>query len=352
MTHKISLWAILSGLGLGVLAPLLVWQGNPANMGFCAACFIRDTSGALGFQGALAYIRPEIIGIVFGAFVTALFAKKFEPRGGSAPIVRFFFGIFGMLGALVFLGCPWRALLRLAGGDLSAIAGIVGLVCGILISLFFIFKRNFWLGEQNKQSYAVGLIMPIFALFLLLLLYLGLNGFEAIKFSLKGPASMHAPLLISLGAGGIIGFLFFKSGFCSVGAVKMLVIDKSSTMFQSIIVLLISAMIVNMALGYFHIGFSAQPIAHNDILWNFLSMWLAGMCFTLGGGCPGRQLIKSASGDSDSGIFIMGLIVGAGIAHNFSIAASPNGIGANSQIAVIIGLIFCFAMALFARKKA
>ncbi|MCI6298484.1 MAG: YedE-related selenium metabolism membrane protein, partial [Campylobacter sp.] len=115
---KISYISILSGLALGVLAPLLVWQGNPGNMGICAACFIRDTSGALGFQGALAYIRPEIIGIVFGAFIAALFFGKFEPRGGSAPTTRFFFGVFAMLGALVFLGCPWRAFLRLGAGDL------------------------------------------------------------------------------------------------------------------------------------------------------------------------------------------------------------------------------------------
>lgn len=73
---KISYISILSGLALGVLAPLLVWQGNPGNMGICAACFIRDTSGALGFQGALAYIRLEIIGIVLGAFITALFFGK------------------------------------------------------------------------------------------------------------------------------------------------------------------------------------------------------------------------------------------------------------------------------------
>lgn len=80
---KISYISILSGLALGVLAPFFVWQGNLGNMGICAACFIRDTSRALGFGGALAYIRPEIIGIVLGAFITALFlAKKRLLLGG------------------------------------------------------------------------------------------------------------------------------------------------------------------------------------------------------------------------------------------------------------------------------
>ena len=50
---KISYISILSGLALGVLAPLFVWQGNLGNMGICAACFIRDTSRALGFGARL-----------------------------------------------------------------------------------------------------------------------------------------------------------------------------------------------------------------------------------------------------------------------------------------------------------
>jgi hypothetical protein len=42
------------------------------------------------------------------------------------------------LGALVFLGCPWWALLRLAGGDWNAIAALAGLVVGVFIGVQFI----------------------------------------------------------------------------------------------------------------------------------------------------------------------------------------------------------------------
>ena len=51
-----------------------------------------------------------------------------------------------MLGALIFLGCPWRAYLRLGGGDLTAIAGIVGLFAGVLGGIFFA-NRGFSLGK-------------------------------------------------------------------------------------------------------------------------------------------------------------------------------------------------------------
>ena len=39
---------VIAGLIIGVIASLLVFFGNPANMGFCIACFLRDTAGGLG----------------------------------------------------------------------------------------------------------------------------------------------------------------------------------------------------------------------------------------------------------------------------------------------------------------
>mgnify|MGYP000857146948 CR=1 FL=1 len=50
------------GIVIGIIAVALVILGNPANMGFCIACFIRDTAGGLGLHRAepVQYIRPEI----------------------------------------------------------------------------------------------------------------------------------------------------------------------------------------------------------------------------------------------------------------------------------------------------
>ena len=51
------------GLIIGIIAVALVYFGNPANMGFCIACFLRDTAGALGFHSAAAvhstYVRKS-----------------------------------------------------------------------------------------------------------------------------------------------------------------------------------------------------------------------------------------------------------------------------------------------------
>ena len=130
---------IVVGALIGVGAATLQYLGNPANMGICVACMERDIAGALGLHRAdvVQYLRPEIMGLVLGAFIAALIAREHKPRGGSAPVIRFFLGVFAMIGALVFLGCPWRALLRLAGGDGNAILGLLGLATGIFICLLY-----------------------------------------------------------------------------------------------------------------------------------------------------------------------------------------------------------------------
>ena len=42
----------LAGVVCGLVAACLAFLGNPANMAFCIACFIRDTAGALGMHQA------------------------------------------------------------------------------------------------------------------------------------------------------------------------------------------------------------------------------------------------------------------------------------------------------------
>ena len=111
MKKKISWWVIVTGAIVGLSAVLLTHFGNPANMGFCIACFLRDIAGSLGLHsaGKVQYVRPEIIGLVLGAFVMSVCTKEFRAKSGSAPALRFVLGAFVMIGALAFLGCPLRA---------------------------------------------------------------------------------------------------------------------------------------------------------------------------------------------------------------------------------------------------
>ncbi len=78
---------ILAGAAVGLAALILTALGNPTNMGFCIACFLRDISGAVGLHSAakVQYVRPEIIGLVLGAFIMSVASKEFKARAGSPP---------------------------------------------------------------------------------------------------------------------------------------------------------------------------------------------------------------------------------------------------------------------------
>jgi len=321
------------------------------------ACFERDIAGALGFHRAavVQYMRPEIIGFVLGALIAAYLFKEFRPRAGSAPIVRFVLGAFAMIGALVFLGCPWRAMLRLAGGDWNAIFGILGLVGGIWIGTLFL-RGGYNLGRAEKTHTSVGWLLPLIMLgfLVLMLLYPQVEGQDKsgiLFYSIKGPGVMHAPLFIALGVGLAVGILAQRSRFCTMGAFRDLILFRQTHLFSGVVALVVVAFITNLILKQFHPGFANQPVAHTMSLWNFVGMVLAGLAFALAGGCPGRQLFLAGEGDGDAAVFVLGMIVGAGFAHNFALASSPNGVGPHGIAAVIIGLVVCLFIGFTMRKK-
>ena len=278
--------------------------------------------------------------------------REFNPRTGSAPIIRFFLGVFAMIGALVFLGCPWRALLRLAGGDGNAILGLAGLAFGIWIGVQFL-KGGYNLGRATATKPAAGWVMPVLMVVLLLFAIFTPQFAPGgpIFSSTKGPGAAHAPLIISLVVGLGVGFLAQRTRFCTMGAIRDVVLIRDFHLFTGIFALVVVAFVVNLILGQFKPGFVNQPVAHNNYLWNFLGMALSGLAFALAGGCPGRQLILSGEGDGDAAVFVVGMIVGAGIAHNFALASSAKGPAAFGPVAVVIGLVFCLLIGLSMRER-
>ncbi len=360
-----SRWGIISaGALIGILGALLQKLGNPKNMGICVACFERDIAGALGLHRAavVQYLRPEIAGFVLGSTVAALIFREFKSRSGSAPIVRYFLGIFAMIGALAFLGCPWRSSFRLAGGDLTAITGLLGLAAGIAVGVMFL-RSGYNLGRSHRTYPAVGWIMPVFMLGLLLLRIFRpvFSDGGPIFFSESGPGSMYAPLLISLCVGLLIGFIAQRTRFCTMGAVRDVILMSDFHLLSGLIALILAAFAANLVFGQFTLGYTAQPVAHSNLIWNVLGMMLSGLAYALAGGCPGRQLFLSGEGDGDSGIFVLGMITGAAIAHNLNLAAKPDalvdgvlsvgGLSLFGMVAVVLGLAVCLIIGFSMREK-
>ncbi|MDE6936376.1 MAG: YedE-related selenium metabolism membrane protein [Oscillospiraceae bacterium] len=347
-----------TGLAVGAAAVLLTYLGNPANMGFCIACFLRDIAGALNFQragfdaevgtGIVQYIRPEVIGLVLGSTAIAFVRGEFKPKGGSSPMLRFVVAVFVMIGALVFLGCPLRMVIRIGGGDLNAVVGLAGFAIGILIGIQFL-QRGFSLRRAYQQSMAEGLIFPVLMAALLALLLIGP---DFIVFSAKGPGSMAAPVLVALAVALVIGVLAQRSRLCMVGGIRDAVMFKDFRLISAFIAIIAAVLVGNLVLGSFKLGFAEQPIAHSEAVWNLLGMVLVGWGSVLLGGCPLRQLILAGEGNSDSAVTVTGFIVGAAVSHNFGLASSATGIGTGPvAIAVAAGFVVLAVVSVMNTQK-
>ena len=346
---KQKLGIIIAGVIVGLVSVCLGHYGNPGNMQLCVACFIRDTAGALGLHRAEAvqYIRPEIMGIILGSFVIGLIKKDFAPKGGSSPFTRFLLGICVMVGALIFLGCPTRMVLRIAGGDMNALVGLVGFAGGILTGIVFL-NRGFSLKRSYDQPFAEGLGMP-FVNVLLIVALIAAPAF--IFFSESGPGSIHAPFLISLIGALIVGVVAQRSRLCFIAGVRDVVLFKDFHMLIGFAVILGVVFAGNLITGRFNFGFDGQPVAHNEWLWNILGLYLVGFGSTLLGGCPMRQLVMAGTGNSDSAVTILGYLVGAALVHNFGLASSAAGTTGNGRIAFFVCVIIVFAIAVMNSKK-
>jgi uncharacterized protein len=351
---------IVVGLILGGLAATLQKQGNPTNMGVCVACFTRDISGALGLHraGPVQYLRPEIPAFCLGALLAALLFREFRPRAGSAPATRFLLGTLAAFGALIFLGCPWRALLRLAGGDWNALLGLAGLIVGIIVGTLFI-RGGFNLGRSHPGRAVAGLALPfLMAVLLALCFYYPHVGDNAALFrSTEGPGSKAAPLLWSTGVGLIIGFLAQRTRFCTVGGFRDALLMRDFHLLSGVIAFAVAAFAMNMWYGQFHPGFTLglnpegkpiQQFAAHTVHWlNFAGLALAGLAFTLAGGCPGRQVFLSGEGDGDAAMFVLGMFVGAALAHNFLAVGNA----AMAPTMVVIGLVVALVIGFAGREK-
>ncbi|MGN0142454.1 MAG: YedE family putative selenium transporter [Roseburia sp.] len=309
----------LSGVVFGLLAILLAVMGNPKNMAICVACFIRDTAGALKLHsaGVVQYYRPEIVGFVAGSFLISLITKEYKSTAGSAPFIRFILGFIMMLGALVFLGCPLRMIIRMAAGDLNAYIALIGFVGGVATGSFFL-KRGYSLGRTYETKKANGYVIPV-VLVVLLIIGVTTGAFAA---SETGPGSMHAPVLVALIVALIFGALAQKNRVCFAGSIRDVILLKDFSLLCIIGGLFAAMLVYNLVTGNFHAGFTGQPIAHAEHLWNLLGMYVVGFAAVLAGGCPLRQLILTGQGSSDSGITFLGMLIGAAFAHNFGLASA------------------------------
>lgn len=345
-----TLFVVAAGLSMGILGVALVHWGNPANSGICISCFVENLAGGLGLHGnsRMAYLRPELVGFVLGAFLMALLGREHRSRTGQLPLLGFVLGIFLIAGSSVFMGCPIKMMLRLGAGDLTAVGGLAGLGGGVWVGVFYL-RAGVDVGDARTEGGSLqGYLLPLLTLVLFTAWILRP---DILVSSATGPGSRHAPIGIALLSGLIIGGLAQRSRFCVTGSFANLFLARDTGLMRGLVGLLLSAAALNAGLGLFRVGILDQPGSHPDHLWNFLSMALVGFASVLAGGCPFRQLVLAGEGLIDAAVVVLGMIVGGGLVHQWGIASTSAGPTPAGKTAVLLGLIFCLVMARMYRRK-
>jgi hypothetical protein len=144
-----------------------------------------------------------------------------------------------------------------------------------------------------------------------------------------------------------------------MGSIRDVILMRDYHLISGVGALVVTAFVMNLALGQVNFGIFGQPVAHSSHVWNFLGMALAGLAFALAGGCPGRQLILSGEGDGDAAVFVLGMITGAAFAHNFALAGRPDnvadgvvgGLTPYGMFAVGLGLLICLIIGFTMRER-
>ena len=239
-------------------------------------------------------------------------------------------------------------VIRLGGGDLNALVGLVGFIAGILVGIVFL-KKGFSLQRSYRQMKVEGAAFPLVLVGLYVVYLLFKTAFKA---SEEGPGSMHAAIGVALAIGVIVGILCQRSRMCMVGGIRNSVMFRDFGLISGFLAILIAVIIGNLILGKFNLGFEGQPIAHTDGVWNFLGMALVGWLSVLLGGCPLRQLVLSGEGNSDAAMAVLGMLAGAAFCHNFGLASSADGPTANGKVAVIIGFVVALLVSLVCTRRA
>lgn len=342
--------AILGAAGavLGAAAVGLTVLGNPASTGLCASCFLVNVAGALGLHAreSQSYLRPEILGIVLGAFFAATATKEFRARGGGSPVRHFIGGAFILLGCEVFIGCPIKALLRTAGGGAAGLVGLGGLIAGVVFATSYL-RDGFTLPSPKTLPEGAGLVLPA-AAFLLLALASG------VAESFAGPGfpsgARHAPFAASAAAGLLFGAVGQRTRFCVTGSVRTAALARDFREAAGPAAFLLAALLLNLFTGSFSPTLSLEPGAHTDLPWAFLALGMVGFGAILVNGCPFRQLVRASSGDLDAVAAVAGMLLAAGLSVRWGIGSSPAGVTAAGKIAVLLGFAFFLALAAWKRK--
>jgi uncharacterized protein len=137
---------------LAILAQPIFKIQPPQAYGICTVCHSRDLLNwlvrsvfSIKIEVAEVSINGPLlttVGIFIGAIISSRLHGEYKLIKSENILIMFFLGFAISILSLIILSCPARLVLRFAFSDPFAFLGLIGLLAGIAIGVFFLKWRS------------------------------------------------------------------------------------------------------------------------------------------------------------------------------------------------------------------
>ncbi|HPJ24884.1 MAG TPA: hypothetical protein PLW97_05615 [Synergistaceae bacterium] len=296
LSEKFPLWTLFLSLGFAVSLAYPLIFALADNYGMCGGC-------------GTVTVRPEMIGFMIGGFALALLRKEFRTTPFS-PLSPLLLGFATGMVLPEFFGCPWCMFMQLGYGKVDRLPEILGFIGGIWAGTKLL-RRGISLegGPQLR-------IPSKISFFLVICTILGTLQWMKINMEISGALEIFSMAGVVL-VGILLGLAMQRIRFCVVEGVRnAFLIPSGETIkkgFASIIAMILGSLLY--ALGTETFDFSGLYLSSGeDILrqsFIFASAALAGIAFTLAGGCTVWHAVNTGNGSMHSLTFLGGMLAAA-----------------------------------------
>ncbi len=295
-SEKFPRWVLFLTLGFVVSLAYPLIFALADNYGMCGGC-------------GTVTVRPEMIGFLIGGFGLALLRREYRTSPFS-PLSPLLLGFATGMVLPEFFGCPWCMFMQLGYGKANRLPEILGFFGGIwggtaLLRRGMSLEKGPELHISSKTS-SLLVVLTVLGTLWWMKAHIGISGSLEIF-------SMAGVVLI----GVLLGAAMQRIRFCVVEGVRNAFFMSSSetvlTGSSSIAAMILGSLLYALATGTF--SFEGLYLSSSEDLLQqsfiFVNAALAGIAFTLAGGCTVWHAVNTGNGSMHSLTFLGGMLAAA-----------------------------------------
>ncbi len=267
---------------------------------------LAELYGMCGGCGTVT-VRPEMVGFMIGGFILALYRREFHSPS-FAPLSPLLLGFATGVVLPEFFGCPWCMFMQLGAGDVGRLPQIAGFIAGIWGGSVLL--RRGASVEAGPKVHFSSRVTPL----LVLAVIGGSLWWMKENMEVSGTSEVLAMAGVVL-VGVLLGTAMQRIRFCLVEGLRNAFLIPSTVLkgVAPLVGMVGGAFLYALARG--ELAFVGLDLTQWDLLvqqgFAFACAGLAGMAFTLAGGCTVWHAVNTGNGSMHSLTFLGGMLAAA-----------------------------------------